>query len=1699
MNPPLARRATPARLLRDHQYLSQWVVAVLFLVLLALSQGGNLYLSYRNTERDAHAQLMTQARVIERNLNYQLYLTDKILRHLRQGASSLHAQQLLPHLNTNLEEHLNTMQGLRNLVIVNRDGTVVAASHRDLIGLQVQTRVSFSKAARERDPAMLYVSPPFRSRRDGAYTISLSRTIQDRSGHFAGVVIASLDTNYFQTLLSSVLYTSDMWSALVHSDGRLFLLMPQRSQSLPRLPEAGPDVQMLRVPLDGSVRLVAQSTVQPAQLRMDKSLIVLVGRDLDQALQPWREDLRNQLLIYAVVAALTMGGLLLLQRRQRRLEQLNADHRLILDSAGEGVVGLDSQGRLSYTNHAARRLVGWEQLPELLDWLAQRAAPLAQLISQALEDGKAQTREEIPLPTAGGGQAMVSLTLTPTREEGHISGVVLVFRDIHDRLQAEQALRQSATRLRLATEAAGVGVWEYEVTSGRLDWDDNMLAIYGKSRADFRSTYQEWLDTILPEEALQTHRAVQSAAASDGLLNLRFRIGRSDGRIRAIHTKGQAIRDQEGRAVRFIGTAEDVTEEEEAQAALREAEERFRSALESAAIGMALVGIDGRFMQVNAALVGIVGYSAEELYRLTVQDITHADDLDDDLKLLTELDAGLRDSYHMEKRYLHKSGHSVWVRLSVSAVRDMLGRPLYYIAQSQDISEEKQTLALLQRERQRLANILEGTHVGTWEWNIQTGELRLDTRWANLVGYELEELEPVSIATWEQLAHPEDLDHMQAMLTQHRPGDSDLCECESRWRHRDGHWVWALGRGRVWSWTADGEPEWVSGTHMDVTARRLAQESLRRTTALLRSVLDSASEVSIIATDLEGTITLFNQGAEHLLGYQAEEMIACCTPLVLHLPEEIAARGRELSSELGRPVEGFEVLIAQSLRQGAEQREWTYRRRDGSCFTVSLIVTAMHSTDDELIGYLGIGHDVTGRKEYEAWLQAEKHQAEQVSQAKSQFLANMSHEIRTPMNAILGMLQLIQQTGLDVRQRDYADKAEVAARTLLGILNDILDFSKVEAGKITLETYAFDLDNLLCDLGVILTPGIGHKPVELLYDVAPDLPRRLIGDALRLQQVLLNLAGNAIKFTERGEVVLSLRQVGNDAKTVQLRFSVRDTGIGIDQEQQRHIFDSFTQAESSTTRRFGGTGLGLAISQRLVRLMGGELTLVSAPGQGSEFSFTLPLLIDHQAPPPQPLPQAALTSPRVLIVDDNDTARELLAAMATSLGWEVTAVADGEQGLAEVAAAREAGQPYRAVFIDWDMPSPDGWETARSLRRQSGEAPLIIMVTAHGRDMLARYQQQAPALFDGFLFKPVTASMMVSAMAGGAAPAPVRHGGRLQRLAGLRILVVEDNPTNQQVAQELLSQQGAEVMVAGDGRSGITAVEQAQPPFDLILMDIQMPDMDGYSATREIRRRFDATALPIIAMTANAMSSDRDACLAAGMNDHVGKPIDLAHLLATIEHHIGRGPGPVLPPSGDTQPAVIDTAAALNRLGGDAALYDRLVESFRHDTASLPDKLAQALEQTERRPAIDLLHTLKGLAATVGANRLASLAAMEEARFKSGITLDPAERRQLVATIRQAIDEASAGLIELAPAGVNLSPVLEGVAVDDELRSLLDTLASLLAGANMRALELHRQLQQRYGALLGEAAYPLDQAMVRLDFGAAHAACQDLLARFFAI
>jgi two-component system sensor histidine kinase/response regulator len=754
-------------------------------------------------------------------------------------------------------------------------------------------------------------------------------------------------------------------------------------------------------------------------------------------------------------------------------------------------------------------------------------------------------------------------------------------------------------------------------------------------------------------------------------------------------------------------------------------------------------------------------------------------------------------------------------------------------------------------------------------------------------------------------------------------------------------------------------------------------------------------------------------------------------------------------------------------------------------------------------GFFALGSDVSELKRSELKLQELNEQlmrardrAEAASRAKSEFVANMSHEIRTPMNAITGLARLLQEAPLERRERSYVSKIQLATQSLLGVVNDVLDFSKIEAGQLQLEQARFNLAQLLSATAVLIANSAWDKGVELVFDLAPTLPEEMMGDAMRLQQVLLNLLSNAIKFTERGEVVLSVREADSSANWLTLEFTVRDTGIGIPAEQQLHMFDAFSQGDSSTSRRYGGTGLGLAIARRLSDLMGGVIGVESRLGKGSTFRFVCPL--QRCTGGSEPRFPASLRRLSVLVVDDNASVRQALQGIGQSLQWAVMTSANAAEGL----QALRSGH-YDLLLVDSAMPGTDGIAMLVEARADAALAlPKVVMMASErsSEDL----QQLADSLqIDAVLSKPFTPGAVrdatVAALTGANQPEHrSSHAALSGSLAGMRVLLVEDNEINQEMARYILLHCGALVEVAANGEIALDLLRDDPQRFDAVLMDLQMPVMDGYHATEAIRA-MGLRSLPIIAMTANVMQEDRQRAIEAGVDAHIAKPIDVDELIATLTRLAPLHPELAAGPPGaarsvghgEGHPASlpgIDLEAALRRVAGNYAAFASLLKRFENSQGDAVREVRECLAQDKRYAATRVLHRLKGVAANLGATEVARLSAQAETAVAEG---QDSSAAALLLSLEQALAVVTTAAREL-PAPVATAA---GSIPTASLPQALNDLLMLLRNSNMRALAAFKAvsplLEQRSPDLLPGLA----NAIETLDFSSAEQRLQEIMKR----
>src|SRR5690348_5597600 len=857
----------------------------------------------------------------------------------------------------------------------------------------------------------------------------------------------------------------------------------------------------------------------------------------------------------------------------------------------------------------------------------------------------------------------------------------------------------------------------------------------------------------------------------------------------------------------------------------------------------------------------------------------------------------------------------------------------------------------------------------------------------------------------------------------------------------------------------------------NIQTRKLLEHTKEQAEALAaveersRLILASVGE-GIYGLNTDGLVSFVNPTGAEMLGYTPEELVGQPMHAKVHYARPD-----------GTPYPREECKMYLTSRDGilrvvSDEVLW---RKDGTSIPVEYTTTPILK-EDKVVGSVVSFRDITERIRAEAEVLAAKEVAEKATRVKSEFLANMSHEIRTPMNAIIGMSYLALKTNLNPRQTGYVRKIQQSGQHLLGIINDILDFSKVEAGKLTIENIDIDLERVLENVSDLISEKATAKGLELIFDIDSAVSTHPKGDPLRLGQILINFCNNAVKFTEHGEIVARARVQEEDEQGQLVRFSVSDTGIGLTEEQMGRLFQAFEQADASTTRQRGGTGLGLAISKRLAQLMGGDVGVTSEVGKGSTFWFTA--YLGRGGAISKRLDRPDLRGRRVLVIDDNAQAREVLSNMLTSMTFVADEAPSGHEGIEMVSQAAERGKPYDVVFVDWQMPELDGIETGRRIRSLPKllSPPHLVMVTAYGREeVLKRAEETA---FENVLIKPVTPSMLfdsvVQAMSDDqeserqskAVTASARDLGPLH---GARVLLVEDNELNREVALGLLEDAHLSISQAEDGQVAVQMIEKDD--YDLVLMDMQMPVLDGVSATMAIRSNPRFRSLPIFAMTANAMAGDREKCLQAGMNDHLAKPIDPDRLFDTLLRWIparlfvaatSEGTPPASAPveaSGSLVIPRIDTTTALRRTGGNRKRYESLLVRFADSQSAAPSDIRAALATGDTMAARRIAHSLKGASANLGADSLAEKAAKVEAAIESKQAIAPA-----LEELSQSLNATIAAILRAVPAESPAADSATGIVEPAAAAQLLVRLKRLLEADDGEAsdfiLEVRPQLSK---------------------------------------
>jgi len=1001
---------------------------------------------------------------------------------------------------------------------------------------------------------------------------------------------------------------------------------------------------------------------------------------------------------------------------------------------------------------------------------------------------------------------------------------------------------------------------------------------------------------------------------------------------------------------------------------------------------ISITDIKGNITLVNDKFSEVSGYSKEELigqnHRLLNSGYHEIGFFKQMYKVIANGQV-----WHGEICNKAKDGRLYWVESTIVPNLNQQGKPVSYIALRTDTSERKKDELLIKENQDRLQLVMKCTGVGVWDWMVMTGEVRFNERWAAITGYSLEELSPLNMATWTSRVHPDDLMKSSQLLEKHFDGETDSYECELRLKHKQGYWVWVLDTGRLVERDKKGHPKRMIGTLLDISQKKTAEFKITEALALTEATLE-ATDNGILVTD-GSQIIRTNRHYNELWKIPVEIQQTKDKKVILKFIET-QVLDIDLYIKDIKQLNSTKNVELQHLIHFKDKRIYERSSRP---------IEVPGKKDLRVWSY----RDITHQKQAQIALQKAKETAEMANKTKGEFLANMSHEIRTPMNGVLGMTELLLDHELEDEQKNRALTIKRSAESLLVIINDILDFSKIEAGKLDLEILDFDLGILLEDIADSLAVKANEKGLEFICSVNPMLPQWYQGDPGRVRQILTNLMGNAIKFTSQGEVVVTYQSVIDDDGQALLQFSVKDTGIGLTKEQQGHLFQKFSQADGSTTRKFGGTGLGLAISKQLVEMMQGKIGIDSKIGEGSTFWFTLNL--KQIEPKKSCVIEHNLTAEHILVVDDNETNRRVLSQFLEAWKVKHRLVASGPEALQALYDVMTTNKPYTIALIDMQMPGMDGAKLAEMIRSEKQFSELrLALLTSQGRRGDAEKMHKKG--FSAYLSKPIHQSELYNALLqlsglepDGKKELVTRYTAKEQQIKiSASILVVDDNDINQAVAKGMLSKYGIAVVLANNGQVALDLLRQQT--VDLVFMDCQMPVMDGYTATKNIRdpqTGLPNPKIPVIAMTANAMQGDKEKCLASGMDDFIAKPVNPAKLLETLKKWL---PASVfnqqLPTVAkeskneheqqqpEAEALVFDYQAMSERLMDDKELIKTIAEAFLSDMPKQIKALNVCVDKKQVEQAAAQAHKIKGACSNVGAMALTALAFMMEQAGKSG-------------------------------------------------------------------------------------------------------------------
>jgi PAS domain S-box-containing protein len=972
----------------------------------------------------------------------------------------------------------------------------------------------------------------------------------------------------------------------------------------------------------------------------------------------------------------------------------------------------------------------------------------------------------------------------------------------------------------------------------------------------------------------------------------------------------------------------------------------------------AIVGkdLDGVVTAWNTGAERLFGYTAAEAVGRPIPFLMPPDRLEEELDILAKVRVGERVE-HFESTRLAKNARSIDVALTMSPVKDRSGRVIGVCKIARDITGRKRAEESLRESAQRMRSVVDHVVDGIITIDVRGTVQTLNPAAERIFGYPAADVVGKNVNVLMPAPyHAEHDSYLSNYVGTGRPKIIGIGR-EVEGRRSDGSTFpmdLAVSEFRL------GDERFFTGIVRDITERKRAEEALRRSEERFRGAFDAAA-IGMALIALDGRFQMVNRSLCRIVGYTEEELLGMAFQDITH-PDDLNVDVREVSHLLAGDIHSYQL-------------EKRYLHKDGNVLWVILSVSLVRDTAGRPLYSVVQIEDITARKRFEEELRGARDAAMAATQAKGDFLANMSHEIRTPMNGVVGMTELLLDTQLNDLQRGFAETIRASGEALLTVINDILDFSKIEAGKLTLESVEFDLRTLFEEVAEMLAPRAHQKGLEINCHVAPEIPSRLEGDPVRIRQVLTNLAGNAVKFTDKGEVNIEARLVSEDEYLATLRISVRDTGIGIPESRQADVFESFTQIEAGSSRRHGGTGLGLSICRNLVKLMDGRIGLESVPGEGSLFWFELAL---GKKSAEAETPNVDIRGLRVLVIDDHETNRTIAREALLSWGCRPEVVASGADAFAKLLATPD-NDPFGLILLDHHMPGMDGVQTATVIKGAPRFAALpIVLLTSLGS--FAERGEVEERLFSSTLVKPLRRSQFYSILCRTvAASSPTRAtppaaAEATSQLFDFRVLLAEDNDVNRRVAIGLAERIGCRIDAVENGREALEALDYNL--HDLVLMDVQMPEMDGFAATAAIREREGATGkhIPIIAMTAHAMQGDREKCLAAGMDGYLSKPLRPGPLREILLAWALDGRQPQ--EEAATAPPPVEQSwfekAVREWCGDDTRLMSDVINMMLKGTPERLDRLEAAIAAKDGRQVSWEAHALKGVFLTMGAEALAS-------------------------------------------------------------------------------------------------------------------------------